>query len=1516
MFLSGFCGSDEFGPWEDSVISFCFLKTVLFYIVFFGFAAFGLLRLSYLKRHVAKSGHVATNLFKFKLACCGAFVLIAIIKAIIYLLRGLEPYEIVFELLSIPIWSFCIYLIYLEYYSMGLTQSWTVLGFWVSYYILDSVELQTIYVELERGNWEWAYYSFFIEYFLITSLVITGLWMNYIPAEYQKAQSDDEKSKFAMREGSYDKFRLEVQSPPSAQRKESPEDSVNIIYFLTFMWVTPLINYGFDYALQHTDLWELLKEDESKHSDAKFQAVWREELQKPNPSLIKSLIKVFGPSILITAFHRLVQDLSAFVGPVTLGYIITYIHDGEDPLWYGLLLVLIMFIGTQIGNVSSTLYFHRGSRDAIKVRGALTCAVYNKTFDLSHTARQEKTLGETVNIMAIDCGRYDELITILHTVWAGPLSITIAMVLLYRELGPSVFAGIATMLLLVPTNIYIVRLLNKLQKVLLRWKDQRSKIINEVLQGIRVVKYFAWETNFMKKIGLIREDELKTLRESSILQAVATSIWALTPVLVALSSFACYSILGNQLDSVTAFTALTLFDVLRVPVQTLPRVISCFVECRISSERIQSFLLSEEVDPNAVIFSSSEKKAIQVSNGTFYWDKTEDPSRDAVLKDMNISVPKGSLVAIVGSVGSGKSSFLQALLGNIYQTSDTQIKVSGSLAYVSQTAWIRNATVRENIISGNEFDEQRYLLTIQNCELEQDLEILPAGDMTEIGEKGINLSGGQKQRISIARAVYADKDIYLFDDPLSAVDPYVGRAIYHNCICGLLKDKTRVLVTHQIHYLENCYEILLLDNHMISDRGDYDHFVNGSSASTFFNSIKSTQSSHVVKEGEEEQQKDLPSKIKKEGVKNETKEKEKEKGKGKGNKEEGKQGGKHGIITKEAREIGGVQFKVYLNYLRSCGSVLLGLVLLFLFTSETATNIGTNFWLSYWSDHSASGEHSMKFYLAIYASFVFAQVVVISARQYLIVTSALNASRVMHFNLLKSVIYSPVQFFDTTPLGRILNRFSADIYTLDSSFPRTWSMVASRLFGAVGVFVVMCIITPFFLTALIPILYLYYRKQQMYLAASRELKRLNSITKSPIYSHFGETVAGVVTIKAFDNKDIFKEVNFERSDTNLKCYYSAMIANRWLGIWLKFFGGVVVAFGALFVVLERENLSPSFAGLAISYSLLITAILNQMTREFAELETQVVSVERVDEYCNLEQEGTPGTLDQSRDTFKSDSVYTSSSTTDDESSQHEDHWVKDGKIEFIDYSVKYRSDLPLVLKNISFKIKPREKIGIVGRTGSGKSTILMSLFRMIEAESGRIELDGKDVSKVPLRSLRRQIGIIPQDSILFAGTIRSNLDPFGMSSDKEIWRVLKKVCLDEFVKGLDLKLEYILAENADNLSAGQRQLMCLARALLKQCKILILDEATAAVDYETDLIIQKTLREEFKDVTVLTIAHRINTILDYDRVLVLNAGEVQEFGRPEELLKDVNGAFYSLVNGKRDKAKDVEQETLAEEQEL
>ncbi|EEH23283.2 hypothetical protein PABG_05494 [Paracoccidioides brasiliensis Pb03] len=1298
---------------------------------------------------------------------------------------------------------------------------------------------------------------------------------------------------------------------------ECPYEYADIFSVLTFSWMTPLMKVGYKSFLTQDDLWNLRRRDTTHVTGDELEKAWACELKKKKPSLWRALFRAFSAPYFRGAVIKCGSDILAFVQPQLLRLLITFIDsyqtESPQPAARGVALALAMFVVSVSQTACLHQYFQRAFETGMRVKSSLTSMIYTKSLRLSNEGRASKTTGDIVNHMAVDQQRLSDLCQFGMQLWSAPFQITLCMISLYQLVGLSMLAGIAAMVLMVPLNGLIAKVMKNLQIKQMKNKDQRTRLMTEILNNMKSIKLYAWNTAFMNKLNHVRNDlELNTLRKIGATQSIANFTWSSTPFLVSCSTFAVFVLTNDKpLTTEIVFPALTLFNLLTFPLSILPMVITSIIEASVAVNRLTTYFASEELQKDAVSFEDSVThpgdEAVRVRDATFTWNKHQSGN---ALENIDFSARKGELSCIVGRVGAGKSSFLQSLLGDLWKLHG-EVVVRGRTAYVAQQAWVMNASIRENIVFGHRWDPRFYELTVEACALLDDFKTLPDGDQTEVGERGISLSGGQKARLTLARAVYARADVYILDDVLSAVDQHVGRHIINRVLGrnGILSTKTRILATNSIPVLKEADFIALLRNGTIIEKGTYEQLLAmKGEVANLLNSTTSEEGSDSDDSSPEDDDVKSPETLtvldNDDSDLSEIEESQERLGPlapiGNGGAirrmstsslrrasttswhgprnfvdEEGALKSKQ---TKEKSEQGKVKWSVYGEYAKTSNLYAVATYLAALLSAQTAQVAGS-FWLERWSEANKKAARNAQVgkYIGIYFAFgLGSSALVVLQTLILWIFCSIEASRKLHERMAYAIFRSPMSFFETTPSGRILNRFSSDIYRVDEVLSRTFNMLFVNVARAAYTMIVIAVSTPLFLIMIVPLGLVYFSYQRYYLSTSRELKRLDSVSKSPIYAHFQETLGGISTIRAFRQQDKFSKENEYRMDANIRAYFPSISANRWLAVRLEFIGSVIILAAAMFPILSvatGSKLSAGMVGLSMSYALQITQSLNWIVRQTVEVETNIVSVERVLEYANLPNEA-PDVIFKKRPQIG---------------------WPSQGGVQFKNYSTRYREGLDLVLQDINLDIKPHEKIGVVGRTGAGKSSLTLALFRIIEATAGNISIDGLDISTIGLLDLRGRLAIIPQDAALFEGTVRDNLDPRHVHDDTELWSVLGHARLKDHISSLPGQLDAQIHEGGSNLSQGQRQLISLARALLTPSNILVLDEATAAVDVETDALLQQMLRSSiFRDRTIITIAHRINTILDSDRIVVLDHGSVVEFDTPDALIRR-GGQFYHLV---------------------
>ncbi|KAL8702682.1 MAG: hypothetical protein Q9201_004143 [Fulgogasparrea decipioides] len=1348
-----------------------------------------------------------------------------------------------------------------------------------------------------------------------------------------------------------------IPPPIPKERVISHEYKAGLFSRLTWQWMAPIMHVGYQRPLELNDIWLVNPDREAGLLAEKLGASFKRRAANGDRyPLLWAMHETFHVEFWVGGFCQLFASIFQVMSPFTLRYLISFAaqaysaQQGKRPppnIGNGIGLVLGVTFMQILQSFGTNHFIYRGQMVGAQSRGVLIALIFEKAMKLSGRAkaggkaiedqqedkeRQElvkvkKGLlerlfdkrshggpqvtpdkaqgiagdgtgwgnGTIVNLMSVDTYRIDQASGMFHIIWTSPITVLITLVVLLINLTYSALAGFALLVLGIPLLTDAIKKLFKRRRAINKITDQRVSLTQEVLQSVRFVKYFGWETSFLDRIKEIRKREIRSIQ---VLLAIRNAINAVSmslPIFASMLSFITFSLSQHVLNPAPIFSSLALFNSLRLPLNLLPLVIGQVIDAWASIGRVQEFLLAEEQSDD-FRWDMESKNAVVMEEADFTWERTvtQDPGKngpktekqgkaaekaeEAAVKaepasiagdgadsastltntepfqllNINFALGRNELVAVIGTVGSGKSSLLAALAGDMRRTKG-QVTMGASRAFCPQYAWIQNATVRDNIVFGKDYQRRWYDEVVDACALRPDLDMLPHGDMTEIGERGITVSGGQKQRLNIARAIYFNSDMILMDDPLSAVDAHVGRHIFDHAICGLLKDKCRILATHQLHVLNRCDRIIWMQEGRIETIDTFDNLINTNE--DFQKMMAST--------AQEEKQDD---EVDGDEVEDEKKDAKKRKVSKRG----------AALMQQEERAVRSVSWSVYDAYIRASGSILNGPFVVMLLIFSQGANIATSLWLSYWTSDKFG--YTTGAYIGTYAALGVAQALLMFAFSVALSILGTNSSKVMLHDAMTRVLRAPMGFFDTTPLGRITNRFSKDVDTMDNNLTDSIRMYFFTLAMIISVFTLIIVFFHYFAIALGPLFLIFLFSAAYYRTSAREMKRHESVLRSGVFSRFGEAVSGVSSIRAYGLEDRFVRGIRQSVDEMNSAYYLTFSNQRWLAVRLDSIGNLLVFTTGILVVTSRFDVNPSIAGLVLSYILSIVQMIQFTVRQLAEVENAMNATERLHYYgTHLDEEPPLHLREVPQD------------------------WPQKGEIIFNEVQMRYREGLPLVLQGLTMCVAGGERIGIVGRTGAGKSSIMSTLFRLVELSSGSISIDGIDIATVGLKDLRTRLAIIPQDPTLFRGTIRSNLDPFNEHTDLELWSALRQSDLIDADAKIDDKihgrihLDGVVEEEGLNFSLGQRQLMALARALVRNAQIIVCDEATSSVDMDTDQKIQRTIATGFKGKTLLCIAHRLKTIINYDRICVMDHGRIAELDTPLRLWEE-GGIFRSMCD--------------------
>uniref|UniRef100_UPI00358FFAEC ATP-binding cassette sub-family C member 9-like n=1 Tax=Myxine glutinosa TaxID=7769 RepID=UPI00358FFAEC len=1201
-------------------------------------------------------------------------------------------------------------------------------------------------------------------------------------------------------------------------------------------------------------------------------------------------------------------------------------------------LSLLLFLALILQRTFLQASYYVAIETGINLRGAIQTTIYNKILQLStsNMSMGEMTVGQICNLVAIDTNQLMWFFFLCPNLWAMPVQIIMGVILLYCQLGESALIGATVIAVLAPAQYLIATKLAEVQKCTLEHSNERFMKTSEMLKGIKLLKLYAWENIFCANIEKMRNEELKSLKTFALYTALSIFLNAAIPIAAVLTTFVVHAhALPGTLTPYVAFASLSLFYILVTPLFLLSTVVRFTVKALVSVQKVQEFLNSEEIGeegvcvtwempteslcetlplkainrkhpgkrsgaaPECSAFYPSrslrlDEPAVKVTNGFFAWT-----SGVPTLSNINIRIPYGQLTMLVGQVGCGKSSLLLATLGEMHKVSGTitwntrtesalngrRSKKRGSVAYAAQKPWLLNATVEENITFGSLFNKQRYKAVIDTCSLQPDIDILPQGDQTLIGERGVNLSGGQRQRISVARVLYQETNVVFLDDPFSALDIHLSDHLLQEGIVKLLHNdkRTTVLVTHKLQYLPHAdWIVAMKDGSVLREGTLLDIQTQDPELYEHWKTLMNRQDKEFQKDTESEgrtalERKNLRRAMYSREAQLKTQVEDEE--------EEEELESSEDDMSSAFRQRTELPWRAFGRYLSSGGVPLLLLLLISQLLKHTVM-VAIDYWLAEWTSHIMSSNYSadasthkegessgQSFHSVVFGALSVLGILLCLITSLTVEWTGVKSSHSVHNTMLRKVVQAPMRFFDTTPLGHILNRFSADTNIMDQQIPTTLESLMRSALLCLSALGVISYVTPVFLIALVPLAIIFYFIQKYFRVASRDLQQLDDTTQLPLFSHFSETAEGIATIRAFRHEVRFRQQLLELTDANNVAYLFLSSANRWLEVRLDYIGACIVLIAAVTSINKYDGLNSGLVGLGLTYALMVSNYLNWVIRNFADIEVHMGAIKRVNGLLDIETETYEGLLP---------------------AAQVPDNWPECGEIKIQELSVRYDCTLKAVLKQINAHIEPGQKVGICGRTGSGKSSLSLAFFRMVDTFEGRIIIDNIDIAKLPLHTLRSRFSIILQDPVLFSGSIRFNLDPEDKCTDSMLWEALEIAQLKQVVKTLPGGLDAIVKENGENFSVGQRQLFCLARAFVRKSSIFIMDEATASIDMATENILQKVVMTAFANRTVVIIAHRVHTILTADLVMVLRRGSIMEFDQPDALLKS-DTMFASFV---------------------
>ncbi|KII68206.1 Multidrug resistance-associated protein 1 [Thelohanellus kitauei] len=1231
-------------------------------------------------------------------------------------------------------------------------------------------------------------------------------------------------------------------------KPENPIKKSNLSSRIFYSWISSYILLGFRRSLVGSDMWIPTSAKTVGNMSNKLQKITPIDGGKDLP-LFTTFLSQNKLKFYLAVVCKFLQDIVKFFTPFLIKIFIDFSSDTNRVIWHGFVFCVFLFFIRTVDSLLLNKYYEYVTLMGVDFRCLLSSMVYKKIFTARSDCLSKYPQSFQTNLISVDSYRVQDGIIYMIMVWSCILQIILCLIYLYFVMGLAFLAGVGVILIVIPINFIVVKISRPIEVRQMQLKDERMKLITAIFNGIKLVKLYAWEVPFQTLTSKIRKKELKQISKLRALNSIIYTCMIVVPVFITLATFFTYIQLKEYIGASVAFESMAIFNILRFPLGFLPDSVQTVITARISYGRFKQFL-SYPDQPQETNYLVVKKKDggeahVSIKEANFSFSEGTAP----FLTNINMEMNFGSLHIIVGENGSGKTKLLQSLLNETIIVSG-KVEVCGKISFVPQTSWIRNASLRDNILDRNPFDRSQYQNVIDLCELRHDIELLQDGDETEIGEKGINLSGGQKQRVGLARAIYTKSDIYLLDDPLSNLDKNVGQKVFQNLFSssGYLSKKLRILVTHDDRFLSQADCIYLMKEGKIINSGQYHELLSKDPYfQNFVSKIKAT----------EEKNKEISEPAKSPMTIAEN---------------DGEKAQRCKLVQADVIMRGQVKRKIYSEYIKSQTIPVFVLFVISIPLHYALNMLGSIVVAQYTSLNIY--KHNSTNFFKIYGILTGGQCALLLIIAGFQILATYLASTSIHSRLMTSLFGASIRFFESTPVGRIFNAFTSEMSIIDNTLSQSVKLCLFLLFNLVFSLIGICYFLPYMLIGIGILAIVYMLIQAYYIKSSRQIQRLESLSRAPIISLLGDTINGLSIIRSSQHNSKYIDEFDDLIDTNSVPFKMNMFCNRWLGVRLEIIGNLITLISAISIVIKCSV--SSIAQGAVGYILFVSTSITQTSSYFirykCEVETQIISIERISALYNAQQELTS-------------LVVVSPEPT----------WPQSGCITFTNYSCKYRPHLPDVLHALSFTIEPSQKVGVVGRTGSGKSSLLLSLFRMIERSEGSIEIDGVNIDEIPLDRLRSSLTIIPQDPFLFHGTLRQNLDPANLYNDPDILKAIGLSQLSNFVNNLPDGLDYMIDEFGSNISSGEKQLICLARALLKHTKILILDEATSNIDLKMDSLIQETISREFADCTVITVAHRIETIVNYEKILVLDKGSVAEFDSPQNLLSRNDSLFASMV---------------------